>query len=190
MGLFDKLFKSKQTDSGQMNSEKQDFSYVCEIAELISDNDSEVMKAMNFCVSDTAGYARANAERFGERGIDINDADTDTICWIGMVDELAENGYLVGVDCSCELEDFQWALEQIKTYSLIKGEVLSIDLVENKIVDMCAFAEEINMFLKGRAFVCMIEIDSDSYELIIVTADVYDKISSIAKANGHSIEDF
>jgi hypothetical protein len=37
------------------------------------------------------------------------------------------------------------------------------------------------------ACICMIEIDSDSYELIIVSLDVYKKISAIAKNNGYSI---
>jgi len=33
----------------------------------------------------------------------------------------------------------------------------------------------------------MIDIDSDSYELIIASLDVYKKISVIAKNNGYSI---
>lgn len=40
--------------------------------------------------------------------------------------------------------------------------------------------------LKG-ACICMIDIDSDSYELIIANLDVYKKISAIAKNNGYSI---
>lgn len=40
--------------------------------------------------------------------------------------------------------------------------------------------------LKG-ACICMIDIDSDSYELIIASLEVYKKISAIAKNNGYSI---
>ena len=42
--------------------------------------------------------------------------------------------------------------------------------------------------LKG-ACICMIDIDSDSYELIIVSADVYNIISDDAESNGHKIDE-
>ena len=40
------------------------------------------------------------------------------------------------------------------------------------------------------ACICMIDIDSDSYELIITSRDTYNKISDIAENNGHSIKSF
>lgn len=173
MGLFDKLFKSKQADSRQMNSEKRDFSYVSEIAGLITGNDSGLMKSLN----EFLFYTQKDCEE-----------DLDFEYWAGMVDELEEEGYLISVDYKCELEDFLWALSQIKNYSLIESAVCGLKLDENQNADV--WGEQINLALNGEAFVCMIEIDSDSYELIVVTADVYEKISFIAKANGHSIEDF
>mgnify|MGYP007127603965 CR=1 FL=1 len=54
--------------------------------------------------------------------------------------------------------------------------------------EMC-IRDRINTALGGRAYICMIDIDSDSYELIIVNADVYEKISHIAESNGHTIDD-
>ena len=104
----------------------------------------------------------------------IMKSDSDDDCWLSMVDLLDD-------------EDFLWALKQLKTYSLIDINLSSLNLNENE--DVESWGEEINTALGGRAYICMIDIDSDSYELIIVNADVYEKISHIAESNGHTIDD-
>lgn len=173
MGLFSRLFKSGKDKSRQADSGIKDFSYVSEIAGLITGNDSGFMKMLNnFLI-----YTQKDCEE-----------DRDFEYWSGMVDELEEEGYLISVDYKCELEDFLWALSQINNYSLIESTVSGLTLDETKTPE--EWGEEINLALNGKAFVCAVDIDSDSYELIIVPADVCEKISSIAKANGHSIEDF
>lgn len=185
MGLFDRIFGSRKMDKPE-----NDLSFIVEIAELISDKDTNVTEAIKECVRDPWGYGEENPEGFEERGIDVIGEDTtnaNEICWICMVDKLQENGYLFSVDYNCEAEDLLWALSQIKTYSLIKDAVSELELDTSK--DIEAWAEEINLAISG-ALVCMINIDSDSYELIIVSHDVYDKISVIAENNGHSIEVF
>lgn len=188
MGLFSWFFKSGKGESIQANSEKQDFSYVSEIAGLISGNNPGVMENVNACIEHPVSYSHRYEDRYMERGIYVDDVDNNEICWIGMVDELSEYGYLFSVDYKCELEDFLWALSQINNYSLIESTVSGLTLDETQNVD--TWGEEINAASGGRAYICIIDIDSDSYELIIVTADVYEKISSIAGANGHTIEYF
>lgn len=173
MGLFSSFFKSGKGESIQANSEKQDFSYVSEIAGLITGNDSGFMKRLN----DFLIYTQKECEE-----------DRDYEYWSGMYDQLEEEGYLFSVDYKCELEDFLWALSQINNYSLIEGTVSGLQLDKTRDVD--TWGEEINAASGSRTYICMIDIDSDSYELIIVTADVYEKISSIASANGHTIEYF
>ena len=37
--------------------------------------------------------------------------------------------------------------------------------------------------------ICTVDVDSDSYELIIVSADVYNIISDAAESNGHKIDE-
>lgn len=168
MGLFGRLFKSENRQSG---IDKQDFSYISEIAGLITENDSGFVKRLN----DFLIYTQKECEE-----------DRDFEYWTGMVDELEEEGYLISVDYKCELEDFLWALSQINNYSLIESTVSGLAFDESQTPE--EWGREINLALNGKAFVCAVDIDSDSYELIIVHADVYEKISSIAKANGHSIE--
>lgn len=159
MGLFERLFKTDK-------NEKKDLSYIYKITELITNNNSGIINALKE---------------------NIMKSDSDDDCWLVMVDLLDEEGYAFGIDYKCELEDFLWALKQLKTYSLIDINLSSLNLIENENVE--SWGEEINTALGGRAYICMIDIDSDSYELIIVNADVYEKISHIAESNGHTIDD-
>ena len=159
MGLFERLFKTDK-------NEKKDLSYIYKITELITNNNSGIINALKE---------------------NIMKSDSDEDCWLSMVDLLDEEGYAFGIDYKCELEDFLWALKQLKTYSLIDINLSSLNLNENE--DVESWGEEINTALGGRAYICMIDIDSDSYELIIVNADVYEKISHIAESNGHTIDD-
>ena len=159
MGLFERLFKTDK-------NEKKDLSYIYKITELIPNNNSGIINALKE---------------------NIMKSDSDDDCWLSMVDLLDEEGYAFGIDYKCELEDFLWALKQLKTYSLIDINLSSLNLNENE--DVESWGEEINTALGGRAYICMIDIDSDSYELIIVNADVYEKISHIAESNGHTIDD-
>ena len=159
MGLFERLFKTDK-------NEKKDLSYIYKITELITNNNSGIINALKE---------------------NIMKSDSDDDCWLGMVDLLDEEGYAFGIDYKCELEDFLWALKQLKTYSLIDINLSSLNLIENENVE--SWGEEINTALGGRAYICMIDIDSDSYEMIIVNSDVYEKISHIAERNGHTIDD-
>lgn len=161
MGLFERLFKTDKNEN-----EKKDLSYIYKITELITNNNSGIINALKE---------------------NIMKSDSDDDCWLVMVDLLDEEGYAFGIDYKCELEDFLWALKQLKTYSLIDINLSSLNLIENENVE--SWGEEINTALGGRAYICMIDIDSDSYELIIVNADVYEKISHIAESNGHTIDD-
>ena len=161
MGLFERLFKTDKNEN-----EKKDLSYIYKITELITNNNSGIINALKE---------------------NIMKSDSDDDCWLSMVDLLDEEGYAFGIDYKCELEDFLWALKQLKTYSLIDINLSSLNLNENE--DVESWGEEINTALGGRAYICMIDIDSDSYELIIVNSDVYEKISHIAESNGHTIDD-
>ncbi len=194
MGFLDNLFGKKPAADRQAEktakadkAEKKDFSAVLEIARLISSDDKAVTDRLGYCLERPKEYFAECAARYRERGIDVNSRDEDTLYWIGMVDELSESGYLFGVDWKCELEDFLWALEQIKTYPLISDVIPTVELSEDD--DVSAWGEEINKALGGKAFVCAVDIDSDSYELIIVTAEVLEKIAALAGVMGHSIED-
>lgn len=182
MGIFSKLFGAKDSTSAD-----KDYSFIADIAALITDNNSEVVSALRECASDPWCYAEKNAARYLQRGIVVSDRkgnDIGDICWIGMIDELEENGYLFTCDYSEEVENILWGLSQLKNYGLIEKYTDGFEADDDD--DAEAFVHNLNGTLKG-ACLCMIDIDSDSYELIIASLDVYQKISVIAKNNGYSI---
>lgn len=170
MGFLSKLFKSEKNDAGN----KHDFSYITEIAGLITENDSGFMKRLN----DFLIYTQKECK----------EKDRDFEYWSGMYDQLEEEGYLFSVDYKCELEDFLWALEQLKNYNLIDIDLSGLDLSED--ADVEVWIREINAALNGKACIGVVDIDSDSYELIITTCETYRKISAVAENNGHLIKTF
>ncbi len=187
MGFFKNCFKSEKN-----KDEEKDFSFILEIAKLISNNDEKIIQKITQCVDDPWGYGKENAERYMERGIDVSGEKTtnvDKICWIGLVDELAEAEYLLVADWKDDPEQFLWVLESIKGYDEhIDIDISSLEFDPDENIDV--WGGEINSALNGKAYVCMIDINSDGYELIIVTCDIYEKISEIAENNGHLIKAF
>lgn len=162
--------------------EREDDEDILETAKLISNNDPEVVKAMDLALNDPIKYIKQNAERFSERGIELDDPDSfeeldaDEFLFLGMVDELEEHGFAFEFDYKCELEDFLWGLEQIENYDLIKDIIPTVELDEND--DVEKWGKEINAAidkawgtdnLDEKAALCYIDIDSDSYPLTVLT---------------------
>lgn len=139
---------------------EKDHSFVIDIARLITNNDERVMRHFD-CTNDP---------------------------WAALVDQLEEEGYLFSFDYKDDLKNFLWAISQIKTYSLIDIDISALDLDPKG--DIESWGEQINLALNEKSYLSFIDLGSDSYELIIVTGDVYRKISDIAEENGHIIEAF
>lgn len=159
------------------------FSFIADIARLISSDDPQLMGKLGKMIANPKEYLEENADRYDERFLDIEEDDPDTLMWIGLVDELSEHGYLYSVDWKCEAVDFKWALSQLKSGNVIPE--MELDETE----DVVEWGKIINSKLSEYC-ICWVDIDSDSYELIIVTAETYDEISNIAKNNGHRIVKF
>lgn len=167
MGIFSRFVKfGKSTEKpGKGN---QDLSYIYEIAGLISDNNTEIKSILS--------------ENSSTKG-----CDADAL-WLDMTEKLEEYGYAFSIDYKAELEDFLWSLKQLKSYRLIEACVSSLKL--NPEMDIDAWGEEINLALSGKAYLCTIDTDSDSYGIIIVTEKIFEKISNIADSHGREIYDF
>lgn len=154
---------------------------------LITDSET-VLGNLKMALESPDKYFSENEWRYTERGMVIGKTDRKTLYWLALVDETAEGGCLFEVDYKCELEEFLGALERLKNYSLIADDVGFLKLDEYE--DIEAWDEEINLALGGRAFACFIDIDSDSYPLVIVSGDALEKICKLASDNGQSIEVF
>lgn len=176
MGLFKKdPFKALLRDY-----DREDCADILETARGISQNDPEVVKAMGSALDNPKDYFKQNAERFAERGIDFGDEsfadelDIDELLFLAMVDELEEHGFAFEFDYKCELADFLWGLEQLKTYELIKDVLPNVKLDESE--DIEKWGAAINAALGEKAVVSYIDIDSDSYPVAIMTWDALQSV--------------
>lgn len=156
---------------------REEYENLLEAANAISADDKEVAKQMEAILNNPLKYFKENAERYGTRGIHFEDEDLARkfelaeLLHLGMVDELEEQGYLFEVDWKCELEDFLWALEQLKGYCLISDVMNRVELDENDEVE--SWIQEINATLDGKAYISYVDINSDCYPLVIVSKDAY-----------------
>ena len=179
MGIFGNLFGKKEGKGG--------YSCVLEIAKLLTDNET-VHANLRSALDNPDKYFSENEWRYAERGVVVGKTDRKTLYWLALVDELAEGGGLFEVDYKCELEEFLRALERLNNYGLIESAVSSAKLNEDENIE--AWGEELNLALCEKAFVCYIDIDSDSYPLVIVDGDALEKVRKLAENNGQRIEDF
>lgn len=160
--------------------DREEHEDILETARIISADDKELVKQVTLAIDKPEQYFKDNAERFGERGIDFEDEefadelDMDELLLLAMVDELEQQGYAVELDWKCELEDFLWGLEQTKNYNLISDVIQNVKLDEDKDIEM--WGKEFNTALSGKVHICYIDIDSDSYPLVIVTAEALKNI--------------
>lgn len=161
--------------------ERQDYEDILEMAKAISANHEDVMRHLQSALDNPKEYFQKNAQNFQERNIDFEDEeledeiDLDDLFFLAMADELQEHGYLYEVDWKCSLEDFLWSLKQLKNYSMISHILPDLDLDKNFNVDM--WIEKINDVLDGNAYICYVDIDSDSFPLIIASPETYRLIS-------------
>ena len=157
--------------------EREDYEDILEIAEAISANHEDVITHLQSALDNPKEYFQKNAHRFHERNIDLengeleDEIDLDDLFFLSMVDELHDYGYLYEVDWKCSLEDFLWSLEQLKNYAMISHILPDLDLDKNFNVDM--WIETINDALEGNAYICYVDIDSDSFPLIIASPETY-----------------
>lgn len=183
MGLFGNLFGKKEGGKGV----KGGYSYILEIAGLLTDNEN-VHAKLKAALDNPEKYFSENEWRYAERGIVVGKTDRKTLYWLALVDELAEGGSVFEVDHKCELDDIMGALERLNNYALIENALSSVKLNEDE--DIEAWGEELNAALNERAFVCCIDIDSDSYPLVIADGGALDRLQELAANNGHKIEGF
>ena len=180
MGLFGNSFGKKPENEGG-------YSYVLDIARLITDNEA-VHTKLKTSLENPDGYFADNAARYAERGMNVKTCSRKELYWIALADELSEGGCMFEVDWKCELEDFLWALEQLNDYDLVKSAVSLLEFPEDGDVEV--WGEELNAALDGKAFVCCLDIDSDSYPIVIIDGNVLEKVRKLAEKNGLRIEDF
>ncbi len=169
-----------------------DFSYIREISSAICGNDPDVMKSIEDMLGSPKEYFAKHSDRYEERFIDVEKDDGKTLYWIGMTDELIEGGYVKELDYKCDLQEFLLSIRQLKSYPLIADIIPGMTLNESENIE--AWGEEICLAIEGKALLCMLDIDSDSYPLFILPFDKKGdnilRLEELAHTYGHRISEF
>ena len=145
--------------------------------------DEDTAERLNRCISDPRAYYKDHAGSYAERSVP-SDADDDTIIWIGMVDILIEQGIMFEFDWKAEREDFVYGMQEI-----IPDGALSID--EDCLEEEADITEWLKVLCRewsGQGFVTAgMDIDSDSYCVLIIAENVFHRLVEEAGRTGHRI---
>ena len=146
------------------------------------DVDGDTTDQLNRCINDPRAYYEETAENYQERDVD-SDADDDTIIWLGIVDILIEQGKMFEFDYSVELEDFIYGIQEINENDLVFDEN---HLDEDS--DIVGWFQVLyNEWSSLGVVIAGMDIDSDSYCVLIITRDAFDALVIEAEKTGHKI---
>lgn len=152
------------------------------IVELL-DVDNDTADKLNRCIDDPHAYYDENSEVYGERWVTSYTND-DMIIWLGIVDILIEKGKMFEFDWKVELEDFIYGMQEINN-----NEELEID--ENDFDEDGDIIEWLKVLYNAWSdlgfVIAGMDIDSDSFCLLITTRDTFEKLVAEAEKTGHKI---
>ena len=152
------------------------------IVELL-DVDNDTADKLNRCIDDPCAYYDENAEVYGERGVTSYTND-DMIIWLGIVDILIENGKMFEFDWKVELGDFIYGMQEINSNDTL--EIDENDFDEDG--DIIGWLEVLHSAWSDLGFVIAgMDIDSDSFCLLITAGDTFEKLVVEAEKTGHKI---
>lgn len=161
------------------NYDRSQFEHMLKEAAAISENDPEVVKAMEEMLDDPINYLKQKADTFEEWGIELSDNvlpdyfEEDDLLEIAMADTLEKGFYMVEADGECDIDDFFDVLEEIETYGLIAAEMPRIKNELDTDGGVEAWIERINELLDGKAYVIYRDMDTESYPLTIVSPETF-----------------
>lgn len=196
MGFISELFSGK---------EKSKFTFIKDIAAIICGGDTDVLNAIDKMLSGPEKYFTQNADRYDDRGIDIQEIqdiieeddkeELVQLLWLGMVDELIEGGYAAEVDYKCTKDELLYSLSQLKAYPMLE-EVFKGFMLSDTADGVQPLCREISKRAAGAAVIGCIDIDSDSYPLFILpslsemdSSEMFSGICSLARNNGFTISE-
>lgn len=161
------------------------------IAEIISNNDADVMKEIDICVHDTDTYFKDNAVNYEERGITTEvikeaEIEEDELRWLGMLDILQKYNYAWEVDTSDFLEDF---IDTVQDFNGTKSNNLPINEdwfdEDAEIFEWC---EVLDGYWASEGYcIADIEFDGDDLFLFPCPIEQLEELNRLAEEEGYSI---
>lgn len=174
---------------------RADYEEILETARLLSQNDPEVVKKIEFALDDPRGYFEDLPNRdnaggwlFPEKITSLYDA-----LFFLMIFELSEHGYFITVKWERRFEAFLNRLKELKNYDMIAGAVQTLNEYYICGMSVSEWSGLINEAAGGKAYVCRIDIlphkDPDpDYPLVIVSGETLKKARGISEYNQKHIE--
>ncbi|MBG9792935.1 hypothetical protein ABD76_10715 [Paenibacillus dendritiformis] len=158
------------------------------LSKRLSLGSNEILQNVRLAVDNPSKYFHENRNRLDERNIDEL---TEELPWIALVDELIENGFAFEVDWKesnyriCEIID---VLLEKKSFSLLEWQWADEGNYDE--LSTAEFLHEVSQRLKAHSIsLAYVDIDSDSYVLIVVPVQEIESLKMLALAAGHSISD-
>lgn len=144
--------------------------------QLCPQND-ELVNEVNLAFSDPESYFEKYSDDLMERGIENS---TEVTPWLALVDGLARSASLVELDCKFDAADLVWNLEQLQ---ICKANAIDFSQISNS----DEYSEELFTLvareLDGYSMnLIILDIDSDSYPLMVIPRDSVDQVRRSAQA--------
>lgn len=176
------------------------------IAQLISNNDSDVIIEVEECIDDIQKYVATHLEEYEDRSMTLKDDSEEDLQWLGMVNCLIRNNYVYETDDNVQITEFGWDLKNLcgfKEYGLsLDSKFLDVDygvdrydineddedvfdydeeedfIEDDNIIGWCKYLD--NKWADENVCIGMININSDSYIIFPIDCDVLEELEDLA----------
>ena len=176
------------------------------IAQLISNNDSDVIIEVEECIDDIQKYVATHLEEYEDRSMTLEDDSEEDLQWLGMVNCLIRNNYVYETDDNVQITEFGWELKNLcgfKEYGLsLDSKLLDVDygvdrydineddedvfdydeeedfIEDDNIIGWCKYLD--NKWADENVCIGMININSDSYIIFPIDCDVLEELEDLA----------
>lgn len=176
------------------------------IAQLISNNDSDVMIEVEECIDDIQRYVATHLEEYEDRSMTLEDDSEEDLQWLGMVNCLIRNNYVYETDDNVQITEFGWDLKNLcgfKEYGLtLDSKFLDVDygvdrydlneddedvfdyddeedfIEDDNIIGWCKYLD--NKWADENVCIGMININSESYVIFPIDCDVLEELEDLA----------
>lgn len=176
------------------------------IAELITDNDVDVVAEVRECVCNIEAYMDMHLEEFEERCNNLDTCSEEDLQWLGMVNCLIHNNYVAEFDEHTNITDFGWGIKALHNYARFN---LSLDnkfqdedygithydeneddeyaydydsedefLESDDIVSWCRALD--SKWAEEDICLGMIDVDSDKYVIFPIEGEVLEELEDLA----------
>ena len=176
------------------------------IAQLISNNDSDVIIEVEECIDDIQKYVATHLEEYEDRSMTLEDDSEEDLQWLGMVNCLIRNNYVYETDDNVQITEFGWELKNLcgfKEYGLsLDSKFLDVDygvdrydineddedvfdydeeedfIEDDNIIGWCKYLD--NKWADENVCIGMININSDLYIIFPIDCDVLEELEDLA----------